>query len=91
MEGEGWYDSDEGVPAENVPFADGEGYLLMNDFGDGATITYAGQVVLGATEINIPANVSICGNATPVAIDISSIVISGLLPNAKTPSLTRSS
>ena len=39
MEGEGWFDVDEWAPAANVEFAAGEGFLLSNDFGEGATLT----------------------------------------------------
>ena len=37
LESEGWYDADEGIPAE-MTFAAGEGFLTMNDFGEGATL-----------------------------------------------------
>ena len=74
MEGEGWYDADEGVIAVNT-FDVGEGFVTMNDFGDGATITYAGAVPMGATEVDVPAAVAISGNSTPVDVDIQSIVV----------------
>ena len=38
MEGEGWYDVDEGVVAVKT-FAVGEGFVTMNDFGEGVTLT----------------------------------------------------
>ena len=74
MEGEGWYDVDEGVVAEKS-FAVGEGFVTMNDFGEGVTITYAGAVPMGATEIVVAPAVAIAGNSTPVAVDIQSIVV----------------
>ena len=77
MEGEGWYDYDEGIPAEDVTFADGEGFLTSNDFGEGAQITFAGQVASGTTQVPIAENYSVGGNATPVAIDINQIVVDG--------------
>ncbi len=49
----------------------------MNDFGTGATITYAGQVVNGATVIPLAPDVSVSGNCTPVDIDIQSMVCEG--------------
>ena len=76
MEGEGWYDADEGVAAE-MTFEIGEGFVTMNDFGEGATVTYAGAVPMGATEIPLAPNVSLAGNSTPVSLDIQSIVCSG--------------
>ena len=74
MEHEGWYDADEGIPAE-MTFAVGEGFVTMNDFGEGATITYAGAVPMGATEVVIAPAVAVAGNSTPVDVDIQSIVV----------------
>ncbi|MCR5820716.1 MAG: hypothetical protein K6F94_07235 [Bacteroidaceae bacterium] len=74
MEGEGWYDADEGVVAEKT-FTIGEGFVTMNDFGDGASITYSGAVPMGATEVVIASAVATAGNSTPVDVDIQSIVV----------------
>lgn len=74
MEGEGWYDADEFAPAEKTVNV-GEGFVTVNDFGDGATISFAGQVPTGATEFPIGANVTVAGNCTPVPVDIQAIVV----------------
>ena len=74
MEGEGWYDADEFAQAE-MTFVVGEGFVTMNDFGEGATITYAGAVPMGATEIVVAPAVAVAGNSTPVDIDIQSMVV----------------
>ena len=76
LEGEGWLDNDEGSAAVKT-FADGEGFLTSNDFGDGATITFAGQVPTAATEFVIPNNFAVAGNCTPANVDIQSIVVEG--------------
>ena len=74
LEGEGWYDVDEGIPAEKT-FEVGEGFLTMNDFGEGAVIGYAGAVPEGATEIPVAEQVAVAGNSTPVAFDIQAMVV----------------
>ena len=38
MEGEGWFDPNTGAAAEKL-FAAGEGFILSNDYGPGATLT----------------------------------------------------
>ena len=38
MEGEGWFDPNTGAVAEHL-FAAGEGFIVSNDYGDGATLT----------------------------------------------------
>ena len=77
MQEAGWFDVDEWAPAANVKFGDGEGFLTSNDYGDGATITFAGQVSSGSTVFPIAENYSVAGNASPVAIDINDMVVSG--------------
>ena len=37
LDGEGWYDADEGIPAEKT-FEAGEGFLTLNDYGEGAVL-----------------------------------------------------
>ena len=76
MEAAGWFDVDNWCVADKT-FADGEGFLTSNDFGDGATIMFAGQVADGATESEISSNFAVAGNCTPVAVDIQSIVVTG--------------
>ena len=76
MEAEGWFNPDEWAQAEKT-VAVGEGLVTMNDFGEGATITFDGEVTQGATEVPVAPLVSTSGNCTPVAIDIQSIVVTG--------------
>ena len=77
MDGEGWFDPNTGVAAERT-FAEGEAYVLSNDYGDGATLLYSGEVLAGATAVPISENnVSISGNMTPVAFDIAAFVVDG--------------
>ncbi len=73
MEAEGWFDADNWVIAEKT-LSEGEGFVTMSS-AEGAKITYSGEVVNGATEFEIPSNVGVAGNATPVAIDLQAIVV----------------
>ena len=77
MEGEGWWDMNTGVAAEKT-FLEGEAYVLSNDYGDGATMLYNGEVLSGATAVPISENnVSISGNMTPSDFDIQAFVVDG--------------
>ena len=75
MEGEGWFDPNTGAAAEKT-FAEGEAYVLSNDYGDGATTLYNGEVLQGSTQVPISDyNVSISGNMTPKAFDIQAFTV----------------
>ena len=77
MEGEGWLDANTAEAAEKT-FAEGEAYVLSNDYGDGATLLYNGEVLAGATVVPISENnVSISGNMTPTGFDIQAFVVDG--------------
>ena len=73
MEAEGWFDADNWVEASKT-LSDGEGFVTMSSV-EGAKITYSGAVADGATQFEIPSNVGVAGNATPVDIDIQSMVV----------------
>ncbi len=77
MTGAGWFNADEWAQAEHA-FEQGEGFVTVNDFGSGATITFSGEVPSGSTEISIPSLVSISGNATPVDADLQSIAVTAV-------------
>ena len=75
MSGEGWLDANTAEAAEKI-FAEGEAYVLSNDFGDGATMLYNGEVLQGSTAVPISENnVSISGNMTPSNFDIQAFVV----------------
>ena len=80
MTAEGWFDADNWCPVEAleepVLFDAGAGFLLMNDYGTGATITYCGAVVAGATELPIlNRTASVGGNCTPCPIDLTAVTV----------------
>ena len=78
LAGECWYDTATGDAAVRT-FSEGEAYVLSNDYGDGASILYNGEVLQGATEVPISEyNVSISGNMTPKDnMDIQAFTVDG--------------
>ena len=74
LETEGWYDSDEGCPAEKS-FEEGEGFCFSNDYEGDASVTFSGEVASGATEFPLGPLNTACGNMTPVDCPIQGIVV----------------
>ena len=77
MEGEGWFNPDEWAQAEKT-FGEGEGFVVLSDLGEGVgSIAFSGEVVEGATVIPLGTSANMCGNMTPVNVDVQAIAAEG--------------
>ena len=70
--GDGWYNDDGETLATKV-FAPGEGFVF-NSSVEGATLTFAGQVLSVAVDVDIVQGFSALGNLRPTAVSIQDII-----------------
>ena len=83
--GAGWFDesgSTRLTGANAVTFDPGIGFVAINDYGDGLSFQYAGQVAEGATIVELGDTANSCGNNSLSTIDIQDIQV-GLVVNGE--------
>ena len=83
--GAGWFDENGAIRltgADAVTFDPGVGFVAINDYGDGLSFTYAGQVAEGATIVELGDVANSCGNNSLSTIDIQDIQV-GLAVNGE--------
>ena len=77
MEAAGWFNPDEWAQAEKT-FGDGDGMVVSSDLDDNVgSVTFSGEVIFGATVIPLGTSANMCGNMTPVDLDVQSIAAAG--------------
>jgi len=76
--GAGWFDENGAIRMtgeDAVTFDPGVGFVAINDYGEGLSFTYAGQVAEGATIVELGDVANSCGNNSLSTINIQDIQV----------------
>ena len=77
MEAAGWFNPDEWAQAEKT-FNEGDGFVASSDLAAGVgSLAFSGEVVEGSTVIPLGYSANLCGNMTPVDVDVQAIAAAG--------------
>ena len=77
MEAAGWFNPDEWAQAEKT-FEEGDGFVVLSDLAENVgSINFSGEVVVGSTVVYLGNNANLCGNMTPVDVDVQAIAAAG--------------